>query len=395
MKRDGGGARTDGGGGGWRNEQGQLGEKRREEARLGLTSTFDAKSGSQSTHHLVDRLVVGREGRLDLLEIACWDLVEPDRAVGVPTFLHGRMISCLSASKVLDDDVEVARDGAEEARKLVEELRREDLVLLRSTTVGWIPSLEEALVVKSFVVALANDSERVVEEGEEMLGFDDQRAANLVILRGDKSAKSPWMKKKIVATHQLAPRTLNQGDEDLVEEDTETVMRRVLGRLAFEGSVEVDPTLHQRNLRLERDLGCARPVFHLALETDAGRFGAVDECRERIEHVVPLGGISHAESVLGLLRTAEELLADGRRDGPSRIATRARVLLVDDAGDGLAPLLELVDVLGHGESAGVGELQVCSVGVILGGDGEDLVEKEGVPAGGGRQLVGPLQYSVI
>ena len=51
--------------------------------------------------------------------------------------------------------------------------------------------LEEALVIKPLVVALGDYSERVVEEGKQMLGLNDQGFPNLEVLRDVVVSLSP------------------------------------------------------------------------------------------------------------------------------------------------------------------------------------------------------------
>ena len=131
------------------------------------------------------------ERLLDLFEVARRDLRQPLLAVSVPALLHSLVIGRLGSSEMFDDDVEVARDGAEEAWELVKQLRGEDLVLLRASTVDDSLGLEEALVIKPLVVALGDYSERVVEEGKQMLGLNDQGFPNLEVLRDVVVSLSP------------------------------------------------------------------------------------------------------------------------------------------------------------------------------------------------------------
>lgn len=146
------------------------------------TGDGQAQACCQRLHHLVHRLVLSREGGLDVRVRSVCNLDEPLFRKSVPALLDRLVVRSLRAGKVTDDNVEVTRYAAEEARKLLEQLRREEEEVFRAAAIGGKLLGEVARVVEHLVVALGNDLARRLEQAEEMVGLEDERAANLVVL---------------------------------------------------------------------------------------------------------------------------------------------------------------------------------------------------------------------
>jgi hypothetical protein len=161
----------------------QYGEREEREKWKKRTRLGETKTGGQSVHHLGERLMLSGKRLLNLVVVTVRDLLEPSLREDVPALLNGFVVGRLSTSEVTDDNIEVAGDAAEEARKLLEELSGEEEEVFRSPTVARELLREVAVVVEHLVVALGDDLARRLEETEEMVSLEDEGTANFVVLQ--------------------------------------------------------------------------------------------------------------------------------------------------------------------------------------------------------------------
>jgi hypothetical protein len=127
-------------------------------------------------------LVLSGERRLDLVVVTRRDLLKPALREDVPALLNRFVVGSLSSGEVTDDDVEVPGDATEEARKLFKKLGGKEEEVFRTTTVTRKLLRQVPMVVEHLVVALGDDLPRRLEETEEVVGLEDEGAADFVVL---------------------------------------------------------------------------------------------------------------------------------------------------------------------------------------------------------------------
>lgn len=182
-------------------------------------------------------------------------------------------------------------------------------------------------------------------------------------------------------THEFTPRSFDDWNENVVEEDAKSMVRSSSDRfLSSEWSVQINPSFHHCHLRLERSLRTPRPVSHLVREAQDSRSSAVDESDESVEDLVSTLTVD-AEDALRFLRRSKEFLRHRcahRRNRFRRIPTLTSLVLGNDASDSFTAFLRLVDCIGDDEHIGVGTLKSFSVGMIFRSCGKNLIEEEWV-----------------
>lgn len=180
-------------------------------------------------------------------------------------------------------------------------------------------------------------------------------------------------------TYEFTPRSLDDRNQNAVEEYAESMMRSSSNRLlSSQWSVKIDPSFYHGHLRLERSLRASRPISHLVRESQNSGSSAVNESDEGVEDFVAAVSV-RAKDPLGFLRSAKEFLRHRRahrRNRFCRIPTLTRFVLRNDTSDRLATFLRFVDSICDDEYIGVGALKSVSIGVIFGSCGKDLIEEE-------------------
>lgn len=100
----------------------------------------------------------------------------------LPEILHSRVVSRLRGRKSCENDVEVSGDAAEEPGEFFKKLCRKSEELFGASTIRRVFLHPVASVIKEFVVTFGDDGTRVLEKGQEVVGFDQKRAKHLVVL---------------------------------------------------------------------------------------------------------------------------------------------------------------------------------------------------------------------